>query len=175
MFIFNPTVIFCKGTKCQKWVIDSSDQGLLMTFFCKIEGTRNQHPYVSWLVSAKSGQMWGLEKKKKKFGRQDLRYLHRYYFTTYLHHISFRISSSSQREYLVGGTYDHDTSYFPTWPRRHRSSPWSSHASGGSSSMPGWPWTVSQLIRWSFGRVFSYFSAPMPPILSHLSACSHVL
>ena len=29
----------------------------------KIGGTRNLHPYVSWLISAKSGQMLGLEKK----------------------------------------------------------------------------------------------------------------
>jgi hypothetical protein len=55
--------------------------------------------------------------KKKKFGRQDLKYLHRYYSTTCLHHISFQILSSSQQDYRVGGTYGHDISYLPTRPR----------------------------------------------------------
>ena len=59
--------------------------------------------------------MLGLE--KKNFGRQDLRYLHRYYFATCPHHISFQIPSSSQQEYWVGGTYGCDTSYLPMRPR----------------------------------------------------------
>jgi hypothetical protein len=31
----------------------------------KVDAIRNQHPYVSNYVSAKSGTMWHLEKKKK--------------------------------------------------------------------------------------------------------------
>ena len=32
---------------------------------CKVGVTRNRHPYVIWLVSAKSGQIWPLKKKKR--------------------------------------------------------------------------------------------------------------
>ena len=46
-----------RGTIAQKWRCLSERHH-------KVDAIRNQHPYVSDYVSAKSGKMWDLEKKK---------------------------------------------------------------------------------------------------------------